>query len=200
MISYIKGTLVHRGESYIVLETGGIGYQIFVSAGFLSKMPETGKEMKIFTYMSVKEDGISLFGFSSKEEQEMFLKLLTVGGVGPKGALGFLSQLSPQEIVMAVLSGDEKTLSKAPGVGRKTAQRVILELKDKCTTEDGIAISMEAAEEAGAVGGARFEAIEAMTALGYSRSEAAKVVGQVAAEGMTIEDILKAALKKMITF
>ena len=200
MISYIKGNLVHRGESYIILETGGIGYQIFVSPGFLSKMPETGREMKIFTYMSVKEDGISLFGFSSKEEQEMFLKLLTVGGVGPKGALGFLSQLSPQEIVMAILSGDEKTLSKAPGVGRKTAQRVILELKDKCSTEDGIAISMETGEEAGAVGGAKFEAIEAMTALGYSRSEAAKAVGQVSAEGMTIEDILKAALKKMITF
>lgn len=199
MISYIKGTLMHRGESYIILETGGIGYQIFVSAGFLSKMPEAGKEMKIFTYMSVKEDGISLFGFSSKEEQEMFLKLLTVGGVGPKGALGFLSQLTPQEIVMAILSADAKTLSKAPGVGKKTAQRVILELKDKCSTEDALAIPMEMVD-GGAVGGAKFEAIEAMTALGYSRSEAAKAVGMVAAEGMTTEDILKAALKKMITF
>ncbi len=199
MISYIKGTLAQRGESYIVLETGGIGYQIFVSAGFLSKMPEAGKEMKIFTYMSVKEDGISLFGFSSKEEQEMFLKLLTVGGVGPKGALGFLSQLTPQEIVMAILSADAKTLSKAPGVGKKTAQRVILELKDKCTTEDAMAIPMEMVD-GGAVGGAKFEAIEAMTALGYSRSEAAKAVGMVAAEGMTTENILKAALKKMITF
>lgn len=199
MISYIKGTLAQRGESYIVLETGGIGYQIFVSAGFLSKMPEAGKEMKIFTYMSVKEDGISLFGFSSKEEQEMFLKLLTVGGVGPKGALGFLSQLTPQEIVMAILSADAKTLSKAPGVGKKTAQRVILELKDKCTTEDAMAIPMEMVD-GGAVGGAKFEAIEAMTALGYSRSEAAKAVGMVATEGMTTENILKAALKKMITF
>lgn len=199
MISYIKGTLVHRGESCIILETGGIGYQIFVSAGFLSKMPEAGKEMKIFTYMSVKEDGISLFGFLSKEEQEMFLKLLTVGGVGPKGALGFLSQLTPQEIVMAILSADAKTLSKAPGVGKKTAQRVILELKDKCTTEDALAVPMEMVD-GGAVGSAKFEAIEAMTALGYSRSEAAKAVGMVAAEGMTTEDILKAALKKMITF
>ncbi|KAF5075850.1 Holliday junction ATP-dependent DNA helicase RuvA [anaerobic digester metagenome] len=199
MISYIKGTLAHRGESYIILENGGIGYQIFVSAGFLSRMPDAGKEIKIFTYMSVKEDGISLFGFSSKEEQEMFLKLLTVGGVGPKGALGFLSQLTPQEIVMAILSADAKTLSKAPGVGKKTAQRVILELKDKCTTEDAIAVPMEMVD-GDAVGGAKFEAIEALTALGYSRSEAAKAVGMVAAEGMTTEDILKAALKKMITF
>lgn len=199
MISYIKGTLAHRGESYIILENGGIGYQIFVSAGFLSRMPDAGKEIKIFTYMSVKEDGISLFGFSSKEEQEMFLKLLTVGGVGPKGALGFLSQLTPQEIVMAILSADAKTLSKAPGVGKKTAQRVILELKDKCTTEDAIAVPMEMVD-GDAVGGAKFEAIEALTALGYSRSEAAKAVGMVAAEGMTTENILKAALKKMITF
>ncbi len=199
MISYIKGTLAHRGESFIILENGGMGYQIFVSAGFLSRTPEVGKDIKIFTYMSVKEDGISLFGFSSKEEQEMFLKLLTVGGVGPKGALGFLSQLTPQEIVMAILSADAKTLSKAPGVGKKTAQRVILELKDKCTTEDAIAIPMEMVD-GDSVGGAKFEAIEAMTALGYSRSEAAKAVGLVAAEGMTTEDILKAALKKMITY
>lgn len=200
MISYIKGALVHRGESSIIVETGGIGYQIFVSAGMLSKMPDLGNELKIFTYMSVKEDGISLFGFLSKEEQEMFLKLLTVGGVGPKGAMGFLSQLTPQEIVMAILSGDVKTLSKAPGVGRKTAQRVILELKDKCSTDAVIAIGLDVEESTGSMGGGKFEAIDAMTALGYSRSEAAKVVGQVAAEGMTTEDILKAALKKMITF
>lgn len=199
MISYIKGTLVHRGESYIILETGGIGYQIFVSAGLLSKMPALGTELKIFTFMSVKEDGISLFGFSSKEEQEIFLKLLTVGGVGPKGALGFLSQLTPQEIIIAILSADEKTLSKAPGVGRKTAQRVILELKDKCSAEDAIAIFPDV-EVAGSFGGEKLEAIEAMTALGYSRSEAVKAVGQAAAEGMTTEEILKAALKKMITF
>jgi Holliday junction DNA helicase RuvA len=200
MISYMKGNLAYRGGSYIILETGGIGYQIFVSLGMLSQLPELGKEIKVFTYMSVKEDGISLFGFSSKEEQEMFLKLLPVGGGGPKGALGFLSQLTPQELIIAIISGDEKTLSKAPGVGRKTAQRVILELKDKCSTEDAIAISVASAEETGSIGGAKFEAIDAMTALGYSRSEAAQTVGQVAVEGMTTEEILKAALKKMITF
>ncbi|MDD3393329.1 MAG: Holliday junction branch migration protein RuvA [Clostridia bacterium] len=200
MISYIKGTLVHRGENHIILETGGIGYQIFVSAGLLSKMPALGTELKIFTYMSVKEDGITLFGFSSKEEQEIFLKLLTVGGVGPKGALGFLSQLTPQEIIIAILSADEKTLSKAPGVGRKTAQRVILELKDKCSAEDAIAIFPNVEAAASSFGGEKLEAIEAMAALGYSRSEAAKAVGQAAAEGMTTEEILKAALKKMITF
>ena len=203
MISYIKGTLERRAESYIIIETGGIGYQGFVSPATLAKLPQTGAEVKVFTYFSVKEDGMSLYGFASVEEQEMFNKLLTVSGVGPKGALGFLSMLKPSEIVMAILSDDVKTLSKAPGVGRKTAQRVILELKDKFKTEEAIAMG---GEELGGIvevtvdGDAKFEAIDAMTALGYSRSEAAKAVNAVAAEGMSTEDILKAALKKMITF
>lgn len=200
MISYIKGKLERRGESYIIIETGGIGFQIFVSPATLAKLPRTGEEAKVFTYFSVKEDGMSLYGFASVEEQEMFHKLLTVSGVGPKGALGFLSQLTPQEIILAIISEDVKTLSKAPGVGRKTAQRVILELKDKCRTEDALFMGAEPQEmvEPSAGGGAKFEAIDAMTALGYSRSEAAKAVNAVAAEGMSTEDILKAALKKMI--
>ena len=151
--------------------------------------------------MNVKEDGISLYGFSTAEELELFHRLISVTGVGPKGALGFLSQLKPQEIILAILSDDVKTLSKAPGVGRKTAQRVILELKDKFQTADAIAMEMEA-DDLMPTGsnGAKFEAMDALAALGYSRSEAAKAVNGVAAEGMTTEDILKAALKKMVTF
>ena len=157
--------------------------------------------VKIHTHMNVKEDGISLYGFSTAEELELFHRLISVTGVGPKGALGFLSQLKPQEIILAILSDDVKTLSKAPGVGRKTAQRVILELKDKFQTADAIAMEMEA-EDLMPTGsnGAKFEAMDALAALGYSRSEAAKAVNGVAAEGMTTEDILKAALKKMVTF
>ena len=200
MISYIKGTLERRGENDIIVEAGGIGYRIFVST--LAKLPQTGEAVQIFTYFSVKEDGMSLYGFAAREEQEMFEKLLLVNGVGPKGALGFLSVLNPSEIVMAILSDDVKTLSKAPGVGRKTAQRVILDLKDKFKTEDAVSSLEGAAGIAESVGGgnAKFEAIDAMTALGYSRSEAAQAVNAVAAEGMTTEDILKAALKRMITF
>lgn len=142
---------------------------------------------------------MSLYGFAAREEQELFERLLTVSGVGPKGALGFLSVLKPSEIVMAILSDDVKTLSKAPGVGRKTAQRVILELRDRFSAQD--AISVDAAEPLAESGGdGNFEAIEAMTALGYSRSEAAQAVRAVAAAGMTTEEILKAALKRMITF
>ena len=199
MISYIKGTLERRGENDIIVEAGGIGYRIFVSPATLAKLPQTGEAVQIFTYFSVKEDGMSLYGFAAREEQEMFEKLLLVNGVGPKGALGFLN---PSEIVMAILSDDVKTLSKAPGVGRKTAQRVILDLKDKFKTEDAVSSLEGAAGIAESVGGgnAKFEAIDAMTALGYSRSEAAQAVNAVAAEGMTTEDILKAALKRMITF
>lgn len=200
MIAYINGTLERRAESYIIIETGGIGYQIFVSPATLAKLPQTGERAKVFTYFSVKEDGVSLYGFASAEEQEMFHKLLTVSGVGPKGALGFLSQLTPQEIILAIISEDVKTLSKAPGVGRKTAQRVILELKDKFKTEDALSLGEEVQGivETSVGGDAKFEAIDAMTALGYSRSEAARAVNAVAAEGMSTEDILKAALKKMI--
>ena len=199
MISYLKGKLVYKGENSILIETSDIGYQVLVSLTTLAKMPSIGEELKIFTHMNVKEDGITLFGFFTKEEQEMFLKLLSVGGVGPKGALGFLSELSPQQIVMAIISGDSKTLSKAPGVGKKTAERVILELKDKCKTQDGMAqeyIDLGNSQE----GDPTFEAMEAMTALGYSQSEAAKAIGQIAKEGMTTEAILKVALKKMIVF
>ena len=202
MISYIKGTLERRGENDIIVEAGGIGYRIFVSPATLWKLPQTGEAVQIFRYFSVKEDGMSLRFYALRVEQEMFEKLLLVNGVGPKGALGFLSVLNPSEIVMAILSDDVKTLSKAPGVGRKTAQRVILDLKDKFKTEDAVSSLEGAAGIAESVGGgnAKFEAIDAMTALGYSRSEAAQAVNAVAAEGMTTEDILKAALKRMITF
>lgn len=201
MISYIKGRLEQRAEGYILLEANGIGYQIFVSAATLAKLPQTGEMVQIFTYFSVKEDGVSLYGFATTQEQEIFHQLLRVSGVGPKGALGFLSQLTPAEIVMAILSEDVKTLTKAPGIGTKTAQRVILELKDKCRMEEAIAEGETWQRELAPADAAdaKWEAIDALTALGYSRSEAARAVNQAATEGMTTEEILKAALKKMMT-
>lgn len=202
MISYIRGLLERRAETFIIIESGGIGYQVFVSPATLARLPQTGAEVKVYTYLDAKEGGISLYGFSSSEEQEMFHKLLTVSGVGPKGALGFLAQLSPQQLILAILSDDVKTLCQAPGVGRKTAQRVVLELKDKFRTEEALEQGEMWQRELSPTGGtdARFEAIDAMMALGYSRNEAGKAVNAIAAEGMTTEDILKAALKKMIAF
>lgn len=202
MISFIRGSLERRAETFIIIESGGIGYQVFVSPATLARLPQTGAEVKVYTYLDVKEGGISLYGFSSSEEQEMFHKLLTVSGVGPKGALGFLAQLTPQQLILAILSDDVKTLCQAPGVGRKTAQRVVLELKDKFRTEEALEQGEMWQRELSPTGGtdARFEAIDAMMALGYSRNEAGKAVNAIAAEGMTTEDILKAALKKMVAF
>ena len=136
MISFIRGSLERRAENFIIIESGGIGYQVFVSPATLARLPQTGAEVKVYTYLDVKEGGISMYGFSSSEEQEMFHKLLTVSGVGPKGALGFLAQLTPRQLILAILSDDVKTLCQAPGVGRKTTQRVVLELKDKFRTEE----------------------------------------------------------------
>ena len=202
MISFIRGSLERRAENFIIIESGGIGYQVFVSPATLARLPQTGAEVKVYTYLDVKEGGISMYGFSSSEEQEMFHKLLTVSGVGPKGALGFLAQLTPRQLILAILSDDVKTLCQAPGVGRKTAQRVVLELKDKFRTEEALEQGEMWQRELSPTGGtdARFEAIDAMMALGYSRNEAGKAVNAIAAEGMTTEDILKAALKKMVAF
>ncbi|HIY04981.1 MAG TPA: Holliday junction branch migration protein RuvA [Candidatus Anaerotignum merdipullorum] len=201
MISYIRGSLAQRGNGYVIVEAGGLGYQIFVSATTLTALPEVGEEVKIHTFLHTKEDGIALYGFSSMEELELFHRLIGVTGVGPKSALGFLAHLTPQEMILAVLSDDVKTLSKAPGVGRKTAQRVILELKDKFQTADAIAMEMEVQTAApSSQAGAKWEAMDALTALGYTRSEAAKVVNAVATEEMTTEEILKAALQKMSAF
>lgn len=200
MISYIKGTLEYISENYIIVEAGEIGYQIFVSHATISQLPNIGKVTKINTYMSVKEDGIALFGFASMEELEIFNKLITVSGVGPKGALGILALLSPLDIVLAIISDDVNTLCKAPGVGKKTAQRVILELRDKFKNEDILAQTMNegAKDTASRSYETKFEVIEALTSLGYSRSEAAKAISDIATDEHSTEELLKIALKKMI--
>lgn len=200
MISYIKGTLQYLTENDVIVEAGGIGYQISVSPVTLSKLPEIESEVKIFTFMSVKEDSVSLFGFLSREELELFQKLITVSGIGPKGALSFLAQMTPTELILAILSEDTATLCKAPGVGKKTAQRLVLELKDKLKNTDFIEqtkLERTADKKAVIPSNAKFDAIEALTALGYSRSEAAKAVSSVYIEGETTEIILKHALKKI---
>ena len=192
MISYIRGPLEEKREDSVVIEAGNIGYRIFIPPSLLGELPGLGEEVKIYTYFSVREDGMSLFGFLSKQDLEMFRQLIGVNGVGPKSALGILSALKPDVLRMAVLSGDAKAISKAPGVGAKTAQRIILDLKDKVKAEDAENrnTDLSGMEEAGK------EAVEALTALGYSASEAQTAVKKVTiTENMTSEDVLKGALK-----
>jgi len=205
MIAYIKGTLAYTEpeESLVVVEARGIGYQILMSGKDLELLPGIGEELRIYTYLQVREDGLSLFGFFTREERKLFKQIIGVSGIGPKGALGILGTLSADDLRFAVLAGDAKAISKAPGIGLKTAQKLILELKDKLKLEDAFEASLvgNAKENRSGVSeltDAKNEAAEALTALGYSVTDAWKAVRQAElTEDMTVEDILKAALKHM---
>ena len=200
MIAYISGALVSAGENYIVIDNHGMGYRIFVSGKFLEHIPAYGTQIKIYTHMYIREDELTLYGFHSEEELSVFRILIGISGVGPKVAMAILTALTIQELQLAVISEDTKTISKANGVGAKDASRIILELKDKLKMED----MMDAAYEQSIVQdtqdlNAARDAILALVNLGYSNSEAALAVKKIGdTSQMDIESILKAALKKLI--
>lgn len=201
MIAYMKGIVAEVTETRLVLEVNQIGYQIFISSRDASQMPGRGEEVKIHTYLSVKEDAMQLFGFLSPDDLEVFRLLLNVNGVGPKAALGILSVLTADDLRFAVLSDDAKAIARAPGVGNKTAQKLILELKDKLSLEDafekklaGGAVNAASMTE----GDAKSEAVQALTALGYSSSDALRAVRSAGVtEDMDTETVLKLALKQI---
>ena len=202
MIAYLKGTLEEIGNDYIVVDVNNIGYQVKVSLRVMEGLPSIGNQMKIHTYTYVREDVIALYGFLTKDDLQMFLLLLGVNGVGPKGALGILSIFSAQELRLAIISQDVKTIAKAPGIGAKTAQRMLIDLKDKVSIEETFEKmgeqSMTASATSTAGSGAKADAIEALTALGYSASESMKAVNMVEiTDGMSSDTILKQALKHM---
>lgn len=200
MIAYISGALVSAGENYIVIDNHGMGYRIFVSGKFLEHIPAYGTQIKIYTHMYIREDELTLYGFHSEEELSVFRILIGISGVGPKVAMAILTALTIQELQLAVISEDAKTISKANGVGARGASRIILELKDKLKMED----MMDAAYEQSIVQdtqdlNAARDAILALVNLGYSNSEAALAVKKIGdTSQMDIESILKAALKKLI--
>ena len=200
VISYIRGMLAEKAGDMIVVEAGQVGFGIRVPMTVLESLPPLGEEVRIYTHMQVKEDDISLYGFLNRQDLEMFRQRIGVNGIGPKGALAILSALRPDDLRLAILTGDARAISRAPGIGAKTAQRIILDLKDKVSAEEMIA-SMEAEKGTGAVaaplaGEASREAVEALVALGYSNLEASKAVKSVqATEDMDAEAVLKASLK-----
>ena len=203
MIAYIKGELVYTAPDRVVVETGGIGYNILVPQSVLQEMPAVGQTVKLYTHFAVREDAMQLFGFLTRDDLEVYRLLLGVNGVGPKAALAILSTMNADDLRFAVLSGDDKAIAKAPGLGKKTAQKVILELKDKFSLEDAFEkkSSHTAAAAAGNGNGAIGEAVEALTALGYSASEAMKTVRAVeGASEMDVETLIKEALKSMSLF
>jgi Holliday junction DNA helicase RuvA len=209
MISYIRGDVLFRNEQSVVIDVNGIGYEVFVPYNVLCAMERAqGTQVELYTYLQVKEDGIALFGFADRQELAMFKHLITVSGIGPKGALGILSHMSTRDLMLAVLAEDAKAIAKAPGIGAKTASKLIIELKDKFKLEDtfdsGIsaadlgvnAAAAKAAPESDETAEIKNEAVQALTALGYSSSEALKAVRSVPAEeGATVEQLLKSALK-----
>lgn len=201
MYAYFIGKIAYMQADSVVMEVNNIGYNIKVSAVTVQNLSHMSGDVKLYTYTYVKEDALSLFGFLTKEELELFKMMITVNGIGPKGALAILSTMSVDTLRFAILSGDAKSIAKAPGIGAKTAERLIIDLKDKINAEDVFAI-----EKGEAVTGvvtaelpAKKEAIEALTALGYSATDAVKAVNMIdCTEDTTTEEILKAALKKII--
>lgn len=202
MISYIKGELTEVFEDTVVVETNGIGYNIRVPGSVLDRLPSVGSSVWIYTYLYVKEDAMNLFGFLNRDDLSVFKLLLNVSGIGPKGALAILSTIGPDDLRFAVLSEDVKTISSAPGIGAKTAKRLIIELKDKLKLAEVFETALANKEKASSendVMFARNEAVEALVALGYASAQAMKAVQQVEnAEEKDSEQILKEALKKLI--
>lgn len=197
MISYIKGSLEYIGEGFIIVENGGIGYKIGVTASTQAGLSKIRSEIKVFTYMNVKEDELSLFGFLSMEELNMFSLLITVSGVGPKGALAMLDAMNPQKIALAIITGDIKALSSGQGIGKKIAQRIALELKDKVKSEDALDLPHIETESGAGEAAQAGEAAEALIALGFGRSEAVKAVSAVYKEGMDSGSAIRLALKEL---
>ena len=201
MYAYIKGEVVRIRDDSLVLDNNGIGYRILVPSSVLESGIRKGDDVLLHTYFAVREDAMLLYGFLSEDDLEMFRMLLGVSGIGPKGALGVMSGLSADTLRFAVLSGDAATIAKAPGIGKKTAQKIILELKDKVDLEDAFEKKVSHTEERAQAGddSPEREAVLALTALGYSNAQALKAVRKAASytEEITVEKLLKAALREM---
>lgn len=203
MIGYIKGTIEGITQDSILLENNGIGYRIYTSGMVLERMCSLHEETMLFTYLHVREDGLSLFGFPTTEELDTFKLLLGISGIGPKAALAILSILSVRDLSLAIMAGDVKAITKANGVGKRGAERVIMELKDKISVEDyfGDDIGVDSNNlQAGAsgIGNSMEDTVLALVSLGYSEFEAIKAIKQIpGTEQMESEALLKAALKKM---
>lgn len=200
MIGFVRGILAEKGNGSVMIDVNGIGYEIFVPANSGAYMAEEGQEVMLYTAMQVREDDVSLYGFSRKGELDAFKKLITVSGVGAKAGISILSAFTLEQLQEAVVFEDAKSLTKANGIGKKTAERIVLELKDKFAVEDqqdGMqAVQGMTADEAGAAGG-RAEAIAALIALGYTRGEASSALAQVKGTDLTAEDYIKKALRNL---
>lgn len=194
MFSYIKGNLEVKNLNYVVIDVNGIGFKIFMSETAIQRLEETGNTVKIYTHMNVKEDDLSLYGFITNEELRMFELLIGVSGVGAKSAISMLSSITPSKFALAVISNDVKTLTKIPGIGPKSAQRIILELKDKLKTEEAIQTNNIELKTSIVEDNKLEEAVQALKVLGYTRQEIESVLAKIEINTLTVEDIIRKAL------
>ena len=196
MFAYIKGSLEQKSNNYVVIDVGGIGYKIFMATKAIEALGEIGEIVKVHTHYYVREDNISLYGFNTSEELRMFELLLQVSGIGAKSAIAMLSEISPSSFALAVISDDISQLVKIPGIGKKTAARIVLELKDKLKTEEAITkteevkLSITNEEETS-------EAIAALQVLGYTKREIEKALENVDTKNLQLEEIIKQGLKNL---
>lgn len=205
MISYIRGELCDIEEQKAIVDVNGVGYGIYMPQQALSLLPPMGQQVKIHTYLNIREDAMQLFGFLTKEDLNVFRLLIGVNGIGPKAGLNILSCLSPDELRFAVLSGDAKAISATPGIGKKTAEKLILELKDKLNIEDMLEHAAHGGDSEDLASGTdtasntmQAEAVQALTALGYGSAESLRAVKKSSPEFSSVEDILKEALKFLL--
>jgi Holliday junction DNA helicase RuvA len=197
MISFIKGTVDSLTLSSAVIDNNGIGYEVFVTPGTLSRL-RLNEQIKLFTHFQVKEDGMTLFGFWDREELNMFTMLISVSGIGAKSAMNMLSHAGPRDLMLAIIADDINAMSKFPGIGKKTAARLILELKDKIKSKDSEGYDLPSSDTITESGQSpKGDAISALVSLGYSRSEAVKAVISVADEDMEAQQIIRLALKTL---
>jgi len=199
MIGFLKGEICAIAEDALVIDVMGVGYNVMITGKDASRMPRVGEEVKVYTYLSVREDAMKLYGFLAQEDLEFFKLLIGVNSVGPKVAQGILSVMDTEALRYAILSDDSKTISACPNIGPKTAKKIILELKDKVNIADylnAVVAAGDAPVSSEGLGDSRKEAVEALLALGFSSTEALRAVKKVEnADELDVEEIIKAALK-----
>lgn len=195
MIYNLRGTLTYCDQNFAVVECGGVGFKCFTTLTTLREIGKVGNEVNLYTHLSVREDAMDLFGFASKEELESFRLLISVSGIGPKAAVAILSEMTPDRLAVCIASGDAKMLTKAQGVGKKTAERVVLELKDKMGAIGSSDVAAAAAAGS-AEGTDSAEAVQALVALGYTRSDAAVVIGRLD-PSLSVDEMIRLGLKEL---
>lgn len=200
MYAYLNGVVADKGQNTLVIDVNGVGYLLSVSMNTLQETPPVGEKMKVYTHFSVREDAVDLFGFATQEEKSMFTRLLTVSGIGPKVALSILGAIPLRDLTLAIITGDITSLSRAPGVGKKTAQRLALELKEKVEQSDLDYTPASGAPVTAVQEDAAQEALAALQSLGYTPAEAARAVSQVKGQSDSANELVRLALRNMAGF